>query len=399
MQKFTPDMSDEELDKLFQQAADAQQPEVPPSNWQEIAHRLHHSRWQVLPRGWFWIGMGAAAATIGWLSWKLWLQPASTVVTPPQPNHVVVQQPAYPPRNTPQSTPLPNKSITPHSATAFPSSSLHTSSKNQSRATHIPALPPVNPTNLESSTQEPAPVPDSLSLAVAVANTELPFIRPTTTPTIQTPVDEQVRLHRADFQRLHPYKWSVRFLTGPSWAKLPHSAANYSTFSSGLMLQVELLPRLHVEAGMLWSRAYYEGTPHDYHIPISPSMRENIKDIDASCKITDIPINIEWDAWKLRNGRLFMGTGLSSYLMRRENYVYSYKRYIPGYPWQVSLKNENQHLFAVWNISAGIETYINPHFSIQLQPYFKLPLSNIGYGQARLQSFGTWFSLNYHFQP
>ncbi|SFV30170.1 hypothetical protein [Thermoflavifilum thermophilum] len=425
MQNFTPDMNDDELDRLFREAAAAFQPKVPPDNWQEIARRLDPALWAGKSvnrkRSWpgrrrlFWIGITAAAAA-GWLSWKLWLQPQvgspanpsvsqsiDTAMGLPAPApSAVVSRPNIPSSSPASQQPVSNArktaSLPVFQTTGAPGAPGHTrvssqtqfsdSRRNelQSMATKTEQIPP----------SLPQPETDSAQAAPSFA-LDLPLLPTSAPPQIHTPVQQTIHLQPADFRRLPPYRWTFGILTGPSWAKLPEASARYSSFAAGWMLGLQLIPRLHLETGMILSQADYNGTIENYHMPLTPNERENIKAIQAACKITDVPLNLQWDIFSTPRQRIFLGAGVSSYFMRKEDYRYTYKRYVPGYPWHVTLENVNTHYFAVGNLSAGFEQSIDSRFSLQAEPYLKLPLSGIGYGQVKLQSFGIWLSVHYHF--
>lgn len=407
MQNFTPDMNDDELDRLFREAASAHQPEVPADNWQEIARRLKPSPSgkRIFFRRWLWMGIATATAA-GWLTWKLWLRPEipgaspinhrDTAATHLSPSSIAGAntKPQPLPASQPQQAATGNTTFP-----AFRPSKQAISAKVPRIQAHLPltqhADSAIQATLIPQLSSHPAS--DSLLATSAVPITNLPVLSPTVSWQIHTPVQQTIHLNALDFRHSSPYRWSFSLTTGPAWAKLPDESAGYSSFGTGWLLNVKLLPRLHLEAGMLFTRADYNGTADDYHIPFTPAERENIKAIQAACKITDVPLNLQWDLLVRPRQRLFISAGLSSYFMRKEDYRYAYKRYIPGYPWHVSLYNVNEHYFSVGNLAIGFEEYISPHFSVQAEPYFKLPLSGIGYGEVKLQSFGAWFAINYHF--
>ena len=86
--------------------------------------------------------------------------------------------------------------------------------------------------------------------------------------------------------------------------------------------------------------------------------------------------------------------GLSSYIMKKENYVYWYK--MPNgstYSYTKTINDEYKHYFSVLILSGGYEYRINSSFSLTAEPYIKLPLAGVGYGKIKLNSAGVLFSL------
>jgi hypothetical protein len=81
--------------------------------------------------------------------------------------------------------------------------------------------------------------------------------------------------------------------------------------------------------------------------------------------------------------------------MKKETYNYYYK-YTAGGPtvqrkW--TIKDENKHYFSVLTLSGGYQKNIGKAFSILVEPYFKIPLSGVGFGKVKLNSGGIVFSV------
>jgi hypothetical protein len=109
----------------------------------------------------------------------------------------------------------------------------------------------------------------------------------------------------------------------------------------------------------------------------------------------DMPVNLRYD-WLLRKkSRAFVTTGLSSYFMNKEDLHYSYT--YTNYTRYKSLVNEKNSSFwmAALNVSVGYEQLISSEFSLQAEPFFKIPTSQIGYGNIHLNSLGMFLSVKY----
>jgi hypothetical protein len=93
---------------------------------------------------------------------------------------------------------------------------------------------------------------------------------------------------------------------------------------------------------------------------------------------------------------LSLGTGMSSYLMLKEDYRFNYaKNY--NYPnSNYSITNQNQHWFGVLNFEAKYQRQISPKFAIGLQPYMKVPINDIGFANVKLQSLGMAINFNWN---
>jgi hypothetical protein len=94
--------------------------------------------------------------------------------------------------------------------------------------------------------------------------------------------------------------------------------------------------------------------------------------------------------------RWFVSTGLSTYLMDKENYTLNFLSMGGGY-YRSSYKSDSNsnYIFSILNLSVGFERSLNKHFSIQAEPYLKIPMTGLGYGNMRMDSYGILFSLKY----
>jgi hypothetical protein len=124
-------------------------------------------------------------------------------------------------------------------------------------------------------------------------------------------------------------------------------------------------------------------------------------EIDGDCQMWDIPLNVNYYFSPAKNYSLFISGGFSSYLMSEENY--SFQVTTPGYlgdetqTYSQQVKGENQEWFKMVNISLGVQRRINRNFSLQVEPFVKIPLAEVGSANIALSSFGTYLSLRYNF--
>lgn len=192
-------------------------------------------------------------------------------------------------------------------------------------------------------------------------------------------------------------RWNISLAIGPDWGTVGFKQWTKPGIDAGIFASYRFAKKWSVTSGISLSSTIYVAAPGDYHPKVDNWSSIDLQQIDASCRILDIPINLRYDLYEHNGNRIFASTGISSFWMKRENYVYEY--HVSGNIQRQSsvYRNDNRHLFSVWNISAGYETKISPHFSLQATPFIKLPLHGIGYGRVRLTSTGIRISAKYHF--
>ncbi len=168
--------------------------------------------------------------------------------------------------------------------------------------------------------------------------------------------------------------------------------------NTGLQLEYRLSKRFWVGVGAIYSVKLYSATVENYTVPkgfwtygVKPS------GIDANCKILDLPVHLRFDAVQRGRYNLFLSTGLSSYIMLSEKYNYSYDSYDPYLKPSWSGRRTGEYYFSVANLSAGYERNMGRNFSLQAEPFLKLPLGGVGFGKVRLISSGMFVSVKYRF--
>lgn len=203
---------------------------------------------------------------------------------------------------------------------------------------------------------------------------------------------------KADFARL-----GIRLVASPDLNSVESLKNADWGASIGLLLEERLSRKLTLQIGAIWSSKSYEAGPEAYHSWSDAWKYRNVKllGIDGECKVLDLPINIRYDFSGNKRTKWFASTGFTSLLMLSEayNYNYVYPNTVPSdYPRYVEKDRSGNHFFSTVNISFGFERKFLPQLSYQVEPYLKVPVSEIGIGKVNLYSKGIMFSLKYHFK-
>lgn len=122
----------------------------------------------------------------------------------------------------------------------------------------------------------------------------------------------------------------------------------------------------------------------------------DIEEVDANCRVFEIPLWLRYDFTGNKNLRPFVSLGISSFIMDKEDYEYYYYRF--GNPYRASYTYKgNQHLFSVVRVASGIEKKISHNFFLSVQPGLAIPLGGVGDGQVKL--FSTELLLGLKYRP
>ena len=181
---------------------------------------------------------------------------------------------------------------------------------------------------------------------------------------------------------------------GPDVSKVGTSKTGKTTLVYGAGIGYTT-HRFTLRTGVYGVKKIYWANGNYYKLSYTPPPTVKFEGADANCYVIEIPVKLSYNFGFRNKSNWFVGAGLASYLMKREDYVYTYKPVAGGPPYYhpYRLKNENKHYFSVLNLSGGYTRQLNSAFSISAEPYVEIPLTGIGAGKVHLTSGGVFFTL------
>lgn len=163
----------------------------------------------------------------------------------------------------------------------------------------------------------------------------------------------------------------------------------------GVMLEYRFARRWSIQLGVVKSDKVYTATGEQYQWPeIWNAQKARPTEVAANCKVLDIPINVRFDVLEGRRSRWFVSSGISSYKMINEKYEYTYPPYTYA-KWKEWEGSTGNYWFGVVNASVGVERQMGRNFALQVEPFWKIPMAEVGLGKIRLQTSGIFISAKY----
>ena len=167
--------------------------------------------------------------------------------------------------------------------------------------------------------------------------------------------------------------------------------------NAGLLLTMGVTRKWSISTGMIYADKPYVTDFANY--ATAYKFNKNPQSVTASCTVLDIPLNIGYQVYSKGANKFSVGTGLSSYIMLRENYTFNYVGTDAGGPATYDIRNSNQHILGILNLNATYQRAISSKFGLGVQPYYKLPLTGIGYGKVGLKSAGVAVGVTWNINP
>ncbi|MVN74972.1 hypothetical protein GO988_01390 [Hymenobacter sp. HMF4947] len=163
----------------------------------------------------------------------------------------------------------------------------------------------------------------------------------------------------------------------------------------GLTVEYRLTPRLRVRTGLISSQKRYSAASSDYQAPASWQWFAADYQVDANCRITEIPLDLRVDVLRRHSYTVFASLGATSLLMRDERYSYDWMMNGQTFTKEAHVVKGSNSFLSVLSFSAGIERPLGARWALQAEPFWQVPLGGVGAGQVRLSSAGLSFSLKY----
>jgi hypothetical protein len=182
---------------------------------------------------------------------------------------------------------------------------------------------------------------------------------------------------------------------GPDFSSVGFHSPGKIELAYGAGLGYKISDKFSIRTGFYSARKVYTADPKDYDPPYNVAQYyPNLKQVDANCKVYEIPVMIDYTISKNKKGSWFVSGGVSSLIMKEEKYSYYFKpNYSPTYvTYTRTIKDQNKHYFSQLNISGGYTRNINNNISLRAEPYVKFALNGIGFGKVNLNSSGVLFS-------
>jgi hypothetical protein len=159
----------------------------------------------------------------------------------------------------------------------------------------------------------------------------------------------------------------------------------------GFIAGYKFLKVWSIETGILSSSKYYYSDGEYLNNPkiyLPPNTK--ITAVEGDCRMIEIPLVLKYDFGFKKAHNWFATAGISSFLMKEEDYAYDYYYTASGttHTYNKTYENESKDWAAVMQISAGYMRSIPLGMNVRIEPFIQIPLKGAGYGNLPLTSAG-----------
>jgi hypothetical protein len=233
-----------------------------------------------------------------------------------------------------------------------------------------------------SAVEQPAPAPSQPAANTSVSTDDAPLVS-----VFEADREAQKRGARGR-------GWSYTLLAGVDKSTVKFVYGNDPGYNLGITGGYHFNDRWSLHTGAIYTQKQYKLAGKDFTAPKgTPISYYKLETVEGTCRMWEIPVLLRYSTRPAEKNSLFFSAGLSSYFMTKELYDYFY--YFNNNPVTRSntYNSDDKHILSIVHLSAGFESRISKHWSVQIEPYGKLPLGGVGFGSIRLSSFGLNFAV------
>jgi hypothetical protein len=326
-------------------------------------------------------------------------QPSNTV---PESNEVVIPKSEKPANVTVQKTSVKEKVNTKKAGTVKPNKQVTENPKNNTQPItsvekannqgNVPAVVEKQKPDETQKITDPQKPGELKEAATEKINEEQKQIKSDASqPKLTTNSKKQKQLNKNSFFNNLFFSISA----GPDFSTVGFEDVGELRPVIGAGVGYQLSKKFSLRTGFYSVRKVYTADPYEYHPPYNVwTAYPNLKDIDANCKVYEIPLTIDYTISENKKQGWFVSAGISSFIMKEEIYDYHFKpNSSPTYiTYRKTITNQNKHYFSVLGLSGGYTRHINKNVSLRAEPYAKFALGGVGYGKVKLNGGGVLVS-------
>ncbi|TVP99694.1 MAG: hypothetical protein EA359_16735 [Balneolaceae bacterium] len=166
-------------------------------------------------------------------------------------------------------------------------------------------------------------------------------------------------------------------------------------YKIGLLGEYRISRNIALISGLVISSVHYTAFGREYNPPDYWNSGIIPDETRALCLILDIPVSLKFDILNFERSGIYATAGVSSYIMLNEDYQFRYENNRYDLAEGINIRNGSRHWFNNANLSVGYELDIHSNWSLRAEPFIKIPVSGVGWGDVKLYSIGSFVSVNY----
>lgn len=165
------------------------------------------------------------------------------------------------------------------------------------------------------------------------------------------------------------------------------------SINAGIVMGYIINKKWRIEAGAVLAKKYYY-TDGKYVAPHSIRQdNSKILAVYANSSITEIPFTVQYNVKSDADSRLFVSTGMVSYVIHKEHYNYTYFENGEEKQGLAFYNKASDSWLTNIELSLGIERLVKKTFEVRAEPYLRIPIHGMGRSDVPVTSIGVNFAI------
>jgi hypothetical protein len=192
--------------------------------------------------------------------------------------------------------------------------------------------------------------------------------------------------------RPQPKTFYGTFFFSPNFATIKFQHINKPGYSIGIGLGYRINNRISAEVGLQRVHAnFYSDAKYVDKSNLKLKRPETLDALNGNNKLTEVPVALKYNLFK-NNYHFFATAGTTvALIMHAEKYDYNIIKN-NGSPKNVNRKFSAltaTKFFSLVNLSVGYETSVSNQFNVKIEPYFQAATQGLGIGNLPVNNFGV----------
>jgi hypothetical protein len=197
-------------------------------------------------------------------------------------------------------------------------------------------------------------------------------------------------------------RWSVSLAVAPDFSSTEFFDQASAGSAFGITVQYEFYKGLSLQTGALITNKKYWNMGDEY-TNIRPGYwiaKTNgviPERIDGGCHVVEIPLALRYTMLNRKSNLIHFSAGVSSYVMIYETYHFTFEDPNPTATRDYESSETRSYYLSMGSVSLSYERMIHPKLAIGIEPYMKIPFTEIGWAKLPLYTTGAYLTLRYRF--
>ncbi|MFZ1798279.1 MAG: hypothetical protein WAU24_00310 [Chitinophagaceae bacterium] len=184
-------------------------------------------------------------------------------------------------------------------------------------------------------------------------------------------------------------RFYLAIAAGPSFSSVKQQSIPKSGYSLGMLLGYTVNKNIEIETGVLFVKKYFKANGSEFNSNIVKLPEgTSIISLDGAANITQVPLNVIYHFNSTKSSNFFVSANLITNVIHSESYNYKLTGNENFDVLARSYKRGSDNLFSNLSIGVGFRENLGKDWKMSVEPYYQLPLSGIGLGDLRIQTFG-----------